>query len=997
MKQLWQLLILPITFYCSCYIQAHNTDNIKLKNVYEINSSSEFSKFYGMLCEGNTFADYTIVLNKDISFETGGKNGNRTFRGQFEGQGHKITDITVPLFTDNHGDIRNLHISSGTIRQSGVFCTYNYGNIVSCTNSANVNLSSSSTEGVRAAAFCSYNYGNIMNCVNKGNVTLELIAIYGSWSKAVTHCSGICAYSGKGSSLVYCTNTGTISNSGIYSAVTGGIVATAEHCSIIGCENKGLIYSYLLNSSPSKGSISVESYQLQHVGGIAGHVLYSVLNRCSNFGKVRSNFQYLGGIAGYVGNSDVYNLENFGDLDGFEGYGFHSVSGIIPYFKNPYKRQYFLNCINHGNISVFAKYGVATGAGISAEIENAYIANCYSMGAISSTNTGNLSSEFRIPQYECKNCEEINVGTNSSVLANAFIALYDSPETLLKWFDDTDGVTLSGEYFSYPVARHGTCNVYVYPEDSDKQYTLRIWTKDDTPVEKMSVASKSPIEARGLTPDTEYYYEISSDNDTKIVEKGNFRTLIPNISIVASSIGYDNIKIKPYCNIEGVDDVDAYLFLYEKEQNPRIIAVLDSVIVVDALDEETDYSASILYKLNGKDYQSSRINITTKPIIPKFSLVSSTPYSLTLKCDNYEELKDFSPCLYVEEPKYYDFGGFKTGRSRTYELDNDGKVTLDSLLYGYSPQLYGRYIIHEEVRQRNADTFTTLNWGGEGIIQQSPNAAMVHGLFGGMGTRIPYGGYKDFYDRARFYYRDATASDNISESYIESACIDNHIDYATTIPMKTPLYQYYISMQYSKFTNPKNKSKDGEWQIIDSRNPNVDIVEPRFYNLRFLNNTLYCSCIQGEETISYKELQYKVEGMDNYNEITLSSKSGTEALSRTLNSIVPQLTYLIRMVCKTTNGKLYHSPIYRLNNGLLKLATDINDPQTSVMNVETNNICVYARENQIILEGKKDKDWVKVYNASGICVYTGQNNIIQLTSKGMFFVILGDHTYKILL
>ena len=309
-------------------------------DIITISSTDDFSNFYSMLCEGNTFAGCTVIFNSDISFNTGGKSGVRNFEGKLDGRGHKLKDVTSSIFTNNRGEICNLHVSSGSLNGSGIFCTSNYGSIVNCKNSANVHYTSSSSEGIRNGGICGSNYGNIMNCVNEGNVRLELTAIYGSWSKGTTLCGGICAYSGSGASIINCTNTGEINNSGIYFSVTGGIVASTEHTLIAGCKNYGLVYSYILNSSPSKGNVTVESYQHQHVGGIAGHVLYCVINRCMNYGTVKSNFQYLGGIAGYVGNSDVYNLENFGNLEGYEGYGFHSVSGIIPYFKNPYKRQY---------------------------------------------------------------------------------------------------------------------------------------------------------------------------------------------------------------------------------------------------------------------------------------------------------------------------------------------------------------------------------------------------------------------------------------------------------------------------------------------------------------------------------------------------------------------------------------------------------------------------------------------------------------------------------
>ena len=151
-------------------------------------------------------------------------------------------------------------------------------------------------------------------------------------------------------------------------------------------------------------------------------------------------------------------------------------------------------------------------------------------------------------------------------------------------------------------------------------------------------------------------------------------------------------------------------------------------------------------------------------------------------------------------------------------------------------------------------------------------------------------------------------------------------------------------------------------------------------------------------SLSTKFLQYKIEGLDTWNEITISYTSGTEALSRTFSSIVPQLTYLVRMACKTNNGKIYYSPIYRLNNGLLELATDIDDSQqSSIKNVKLGNIQVLTQGNRIIIKGKNANDVVKIYNVWGICVYIGQESIIQLTDKGVFFVLLGDNTYKLLL
>lgn len=307
-----------------------------------------------------------------------------------------------------------------------------------------------------------------------------------------------------------------------------------------------------------------------------------------------------------------------------------------------------MNCINHGDITAFAKYGVATSAGISAEIENAYIANCYSNGSVSSSNTGNLSAGFQISQYECENCEELNTGINNSADANAFISSYDSPEILLNWFDDSGVITLCGDYFSYPIAQHGNCHIYVFPEDSNKNYMLKIWTENSDVQSSISVVANSPIEVRGLTPDTEYLFELLSEDGAQSLDKGKFNTLIPNIILQASSIGYDNIEFKHSCDAKGVDSIKTQLLFNQSEMSPYSIELTDSVICVDSLDEETNYTAELAYYINGKEYHSDKIDVTTMAIIPEFGLISQTPYSLTIKCDNFEDIRKFHPGIYIE-------------------------------------------------------------------------------------------------------------------------------------------------------------------------------------------------------------------------------------------------------------------------------------------------------------------------------------------------------------
>lgn len=993
------IFVIAASILFAPFIHAQDdSENNYSTTILEINSSDDFAKFLSRVHEGETFAGQIVNLNKDVSFPVGAKTNNGTFEGLLEGNGHKITDVTTFFFRNNNGEIRDLHIASGNLSVSGTFCSNNSGIIANCVNSANISISYAAEEGIRAAGICSYNSGKIVNCVNEGRITLELVAVYGNWSKAVTTCGGICAISSNGSSIVHCTNTGAISNKGIYSSVTGGIVGNADHATIIGCDNKGSVNSYLLNSSPSNGSVTQPAYQLQHAGGIGGHILYCLLNRCRNYGKVQSNYQYLGGIAGYVGNSDAYNLENFGDIEGYEGYGFHSVSGIIPYFKNPYKRQPFINCINHGKISSFAKYGVATAAGISAEIENAYIANCYSSGSVSSTNIGNLSAGFQIPQYECENSEELNSGIDNTADANAFVSTYVSPEKLLGWIDTDAGVVLKSDYFSYPVPKHGACSVYIYPEEPTSRFTLIVAPDDGMSATQCAEAVGSPIYVNGLLPDTRYSYDVISVDKFETLDNGGFSTLKPQITLKPSEIGYDQVTLEQACDASGIDNMECYLRFYNGSKDALQIDVSSSEVFIEDLDEATTYSAEMVYLLNSVEFKSEKISFSTKTITPKYTLLEATPYSLALKCENYEELKPFGPCIYIKTPKYYEPGGFRQEDSHTYPFDDDGIVILDGLLYKYTPNLFTQYVIHHEERLRHVDDiFTTTAWGGEDIIQVSPKAAMVHALFDGMGGRVINGGYSDYYDVARFYYRDATASEEAPESNRKAACIDNNLDYAVTIPMESFLYQYYISLQRSYYTDPKNKSKNGSWQIIDARTPTVDIVEPRFFNFRFENNNFYCSCIEGEETISSKSLQYKVEDTDGLNTLILSSKSGTETLTRTMTSIVPQLSYLFRMSCNTDNGKKYYSPIYRLTNSHFELADDVKDFETDIINPEIENMQVNISSDRIVIKGKADGEIVRIYTPNGLCVYKGTDNSIHIPYKGIYTILIGNRAHKVIL
>ena len=734
---------------------------------YILKSQNDFDKFITSLENGSTFKGDTIELITDVNGDNV-SSVDRIFSGVFLGRNHKISNLMHPFVSTLKGTIDNFTIDitgriSGTENVAS-FCIRNDGILRKCTNYAQITGSATGESYMHIGGICSISYGTIINCINYGTVSATLNGNV----KAVVRCGGITSFQ-QGNDIIACENYGTINASAYYYVLCGGINADQQGGHIICCTNHGIISSTARGASSSGGASSTDI--IHYTGGIVGQAQEGALiNRCKNFGSISNNTQYVGGIAGKVGNSDLYNLTNYGRVESVQGKFYSCAAGITGYTHAVNTMRHIYNCINKGDIVSYSQYGIATAAGVCPDIENCSLANLYSSGSVSAQRVGGTGTQtFEIHDYEYDS-QSIELNKVEGLeQANSFVESDNSSKTrLLAWKQDDDGYSLSDYFYTFVEPSHGCVDFSIFFDTNNILYQV-IVTNDETG-RQYCYTGESPIRITQLYPNTSYSYDIHGITDESY-DEGKFTTLSPNIVITTSSIGYDKIEFKQFCDAKGVDDIRAHLVFYDKENNPTKIEGLDSIIVVNERDEETDYSAYLEYMLNGKEYRSSPIDVTTNPIIPLFSLVSRTPYSLTLKCDNFEELKDFNPCLYVDDPRFYDFGGFKTGESRAYKLDNEGKVTLDSLLYGYSPQLYSQYTIHEKERFRKTDTFTTLNWGGEGIIQLSPNAAMIHGLFGGMGDRVSNGGYSDYYDRARFYYRDATASDNASESYIESACI----------------------------------------------------------------------------------------------------------------------------------------------------------------------------------------------------------------------------------
>lgn len=215
----------------------------------ELNKIAEWTSGYG-----NNFNDITLVLEKDIALSCDKDNSftpigiNSSFKGTFDGNGHKISNLYVEragragLFASVYGaSIKNLTVEGTVVGSSynGTDLT-GVGGIVGFSTSqiliekcvSNVNVSSSCEN---AGGICGYVNGGdsvIRNCINIGNIESSL-------DKA----GGI---SGNPGTVYNCANFGAVSGKSNVAGIAG---YTEKDVSL--CYNAGKI-----SISPSDGASS---------------------------------------------------------------------------------------------------------------------------------------------------------------------------------------------------------------------------------------------------------------------------------------------------------------------------------------------------------------------------------------------------------------------------------------------------------------------------------------------------------------------------------------------------------------------------------------------------------------------------------------------------------------------------------------------------------------------------------------------------------------------
>ncbi len=230
-------------------------------------------------------------------------NFNISYRGVFDGDGHKIS---------------NLYIDEEESSYIGLF-----GYIYNATIK-NLGVSGSVTGYARVGGIVGYSYGSsITSCYSEVTVT-------GKGTTSTTgYTGGIVGYAQSSSSITSCYNTGAIS--GIYR--TGGVAGYVTTTSVTLCYNSGAvtasndntggIVGYASTRSTitacyNSGAITGSTSSSDHLGGLVGEIYSSSSSICSmgicyNSGTVSSTSTYrIGGAVGYnygpATASDLYYL-----------------------------------------------------------------------------------------------------------------------------------------------------------------------------------------------------------------------------------------------------------------------------------------------------------------------------------------------------------------------------------------------------------------------------------------------------------------------------------------------------------------------------------------------------------------------------------------------------------------------------------------------------------------------------------------------------------------
>lgn len=338
----------------------------------------------------NGFKGINFKLNADIDLK-GTKNGDNwsgtewepigihnSFKGNFDGNGHKISNTYVNqpncaivggLFGClSYGSVSNINITSGyicsNVQHAGGLAGASFMENI---NNVTTNCTIETTKNY-VAGIISYDKGfsSFTNCTSNSDLT------------GVQYLGGIIAKSDIGSSIINCTNNGTITTNASGKWVGG----------IIGCNNLWVI----IDNCSNYGNITCAC----NAGGIIGtNTTNAKITNCNNYGTIKTtgsgDNSKVGGIIGESSKANVENCNNFGEIINIGAKGF-PVGGIIG-LSTLDTLQF---CIN--NDSIESSFKLA--GGIIGSAKSSIIKSCINIGFVTGTDSiGGISGKLISNSY----------------------------------------------------------------------------------------------------------------------------------------------------------------------------------------------------------------------------------------------------------------------------------------------------------------------------------------------------------------------------------------------------------------------------------------------------------------------------------------------------------------------------------------------------------------------------------------------------------------------
>ena len=353
-----------------------------------------------------------------------GQNNNGIFNGNFNGNGHKISNLFIyneekrdsvafigkigPAVVENINIKANIYCNS--THAAGIIGVTQYNQTRTIKNCVFEGTIENIREDVRsqtAGIIALNNSGltNIEKCGNKSNIEgkFSVGGITCSSAKSISKCYNVgnlysestdgyssiggIAANGGNSDITDCYNTGKVEGPRNVGGITGGGAGNVENCynsghitggGSVGGINGGKTNGYFINFKKCYNSGKIEG--TGPTGGICGYnwvIGTTVFEECYNIGEINGN--NAAGITGFlqVEGSKVCNCYNFGKIKG------KTSSSIV--WNNSDKIK-IISCYNAGELEGTTKYEI-TNRGI--------IENCYyiSNQGISKENALEVTSE----------------------------------------------------------------------------------------------------------------------------------------------------------------------------------------------------------------------------------------------------------------------------------------------------------------------------------------------------------------------------------------------------------------------------------------------------------------------------------------------------------------------------------------------------------------------------------------------------------------------------